>query len=685
MRRLGQSLVIVVLVGLIAWASSFAPSVLRDLGENNADGLFGADRQLVYPLDNTRPTRFIFSTPQSKVRIITHAEISPNAALAVDQRYRYDVIIEARDTEGDVLERRKLSFATRLLMIQGRDKRSVSSVSYEENDVVPTAADITFVDLPRPAAALYITSPSHNTGVSGVAARVYERMPISEQRLRTAWARLSPADRIELTRDSALPAAMLTDAERRRLIQNRWSPVGPQGVFGRDYRTRTLFVREGGTTAAAPDVNNEARIGRHGATEYAATPGEPIVFAVRHVGDSATPFRLTIRTPRLGDVSVRYELRNALGAASHAGALKLLKSASGDQLDGIALAAPNTFYFNLSVGMSTLAVVANGPVVVTAANRPPDIVPTTLVPVPQGDTIAGPNWYPIAALAGGTPVMLQSGPEAPAAVDTADDDRSWQGLDPVNSPLSRDFYVPAGANAAPSDVFTPVKVGEQTLQFVQSDNSDTSSPRLLYLQGRRATASLAGTVDAAQWFDERVASLSGKLPLAALTPGQHRVAIMPNAGARLFMSHIAPNPGSLRERRFSQLEDGRARFIVVKSTKDTELVAINLLTKPGVGGVVNVSIEGPTSGVGPHTGWTPRKRTFVVAPGLADPRVVGVGQPGAFAAERRLLVPLRADLPPGRYDIAIQFSKAAGYVHLNHRILQATDRRDLFVEEESGS
>ena len=673
---------IVILLGLLGWAGLFVPGVWRDLGRNNADGLLEADRQLVYQLDNERPTRFIFSSPQSTIRIITHAEITPDAAKRLDQRYRYDVIVEARGTDGEVLERRKLSFATRLLMIQRRDKPALQAVSYAENDVVPTAADVTFLDLPRKAAALYITTGSQTSGVRGAAARVYEREPISQQRLRTAWARLSAADRAELTRDSALPAEMLTDAERRRLIVNRWSPVGPQGVFGRDYQARTLYVREGDGTPAAPVETIPTRAGTPGATTYITRPGEPILFAVRHVGDSATPFRLTVRPPHLGAVAVRFELRDAAGAACKAGALTLIRSASADQVDGIALAAPNSFYFNLPAGISTLAVIADGPVVVSAANRPPGIVPTTRVPAPNA---AGPNWYPIPASAGGTPVTLQSGTETPQPVEVANEDRSWERLTPQNSLASRDFYLAAGANAEAGDVFTPIRAGTQTLQFASSASIELAAPRLLYLQGGQATASLTGTIDGSPWFDERVASLSGTVPLAAVSPGRHLVAIMPHSGARVFLSHIAPNANSLHERRFAQLAAGRARFVLVKSSTTMELVAINLMTRPGIGGVVNVAIEGPGGSAGPHTGWTPRQRAFVVAPAPADPRVVGVGQPGAFAAERRLLVPLRADLPPGRYTIAIQFTGVGGgYVRLNHRILQATERRDLFVEEESG-
>lgn len=687
MRHLGRALLMFLLLPPLAAAVWFGWEFWRDLSGGGAGRFAGAERQIVFPLDDDQATRFVFSAPQRSVRIVTHAELAAPATRNLDQRYRYAIVIETLARGGEVIDRRRLEFATRVLLAPGPDGALAPASAYAEADLIPSAADVTLIDLPRAAKALRIRSAGRQAGVSGVAARVYERMPISERQLRTAWSRLSATEKKELTRGSAVPADLLSEAERRALLKNRWSPVGPQGA---DYRVRTLYVRDvpavlpGQASAATPDAPAPPTGARMGVS-WLAGPGAPLVFPVSHVGDSATPFRLTLRSKRRSGASVRYELLNEGGAVAAAGSLLLRDAPSDDRQGTTPLGAPSVFWFNLPPRIRAIRIIASIPVAVSAANRPPDLAPVVLVPERQVEGNTGPTWFPVDPAAGAKSVALVLGPGKSSVSDPPEGGRGWQRLEPVGRPLLREIYVPVGTDPNPDNVFTPLASGIGTLSFVAPNGSAAVRPRLLYLRDQPGLLELSGTIDGEAWFSERVASISGTLPLDPVTPGRHAVTIAPALGARLYVTYLPPGRDSLRERRFVQLRPGETRFAVEKKSAGAELVVVHLLLPPGDRRALSLSIDGAATEIGPHDGWTPRRRRFSVAPGAADRRIHAVGDPDALGVERRLLVPLRADLPPGRYRITITLGRGSvGYGLLTHRTPGTKERRDIVLEEEIG-
>lgn len=689
MRGLLRAAILLLPVSFVAWALWLGWSTWRDLPGSDGARLAGADRHIVYALDDRRATQFVFSSLQRNVRIVTHAELEPIAARHPDQRYRYGVIVEALARGGEVIDRRRLEFATRVLLAPGPNGALAPASAYAEANLIPSAADVMLIELRRPAAVMRIRSAGRQAGVRGVAVRVYERTPKSERQLRTAWSRLSAAERADLARGSSVPAELLSKAERRALLENRWSAVGPKGVEGGQYRARVLYVRDVPATAAVrsdpadPKPSSPLQPGARAGSAWFAGPGAPLVFPVSHVGDSATPFRLSLRLTSGRGVSARYELLDEAGAVLAAGPLAHCHVLSGDRLGGTPLAGPCIFWFNLATNVRAIRIVASAPLVVSAANRPPDLAPIVFVPERQVEANAGPSWFAVKPATGPKPVAIVLGPKRSALVDPPEAARGWRRLEPEGRPLMRDIYVPVGTDPDPESVFTPIASGRRTLSFVAPLASAAVAPRLLYLRDRTGLVVLVGTIDGEAWFSERVASISGTLPLDPTTRGPHTVTIAPASTVSLYLTHLPSGPDSLRERRFVHLRPGATRFVVDKTSSGTELVALHVLLPPGGRRDLGVAIGGPPTGTGPHSGWTPRRRRFSVMPGAADRRIHAIGEARSLGLEQRLLLPLRADLPPGRYPITITLGPGpSGYSFLSHRTPGATDRRDVVLEEE---
>ncbi|KIX18082.1 hypothetical protein [Paracoccus sp. 228] len=260
MRLLGRLLILFVVLGLGAGGIAGLRPVIDTLtfGKEEAQPEEQASRSVVYPLGTERWTRFPFSNPPRHVRLLVNASVPPGATGDMNGAWRYAIEYQIVDATGAVLREDVLHLSTRLLAyIDPATQETMSGARYADHDALPTAADLVTLDLgqvPGAAAlrARFVSgAPTADTAVvAGAAVRIYERRPVRESRLPAAWARLSPEDRTMLGRSSVFGAPLLTSEERAWLIRNNWLPIGPSGVGGVDFETRTL-ISLGGDQADA--------------------------------------------------------------------------------------------------------------------------------------------------------------------------------------------------------------------------------------------------------------------------------------------------------------------------------------------------------------------------------------------------------------------------------------------------
>jgi hypothetical protein len=244
MRTLGRLLVVLVLIGFaaagvhVAWRSLADAFVVEERAE--------APRvpSPAYALDSERWTRFPFSAPARQVRLVTNADVPPDA-LEEAESWRYGVQYRIADIRGRALREGVLHLTAQLPHFgDPQTGDAVPAAIYAAGSDLPTSSRVSLLDIGGETGAheIQLRAAGLEDGVRGVSARVYERRPFREGRTEVAWQRLSPGDRERLARASVYPAALLGIQERARLLRNAWFPVGPSGVEGVDYRLRTLLT-----------------------------------------------------------------------------------------------------------------------------------------------------------------------------------------------------------------------------------------------------------------------------------------------------------------------------------------------------------------------------------------------------------------------------------------------------------
>lgn len=203
-----------------------------------------AQPSLIYQL-RRKPTAFVFSRPQELVRILTNAEFRPGVS-----EPRYGFLIEALDDAGVVVWKREIFARSIPLFVRDSRERLVPHVFLTEGGALTlSAADVTLVDFGMPVREIHLTSRGTDGALGRILARVQEQRPLSKRQMEIGWLRLSEDERAQLTAGSPLGPWLTSHAERQRLFAQRWLPVGPSGIEGRDYLQTVLYERNGPAVA----------------------------------------------------------------------------------------------------------------------------------------------------------------------------------------------------------------------------------------------------------------------------------------------------------------------------------------------------------------------------------------------------------------------------------------------------
>lgn len=199
-----------------------------------------AERSIGYML-RAHPTSFVFSRPQQIVRIVTNAEMAPTAKFPI-----YGIMVEALDSAGQTISRQRIFARSIQLFVHDARKRPVPrSFRLDNNGATLSAGDVALIDFGQPVSAVRIAAVLRENDVSGVIVRVQEHRPVSARQLAIGWDRASASDRAEMGTGNPLPPALISEPSRQRLLKSRWRPVGPAGVYGRDYAQVVLYERRG--------------------------------------------------------------------------------------------------------------------------------------------------------------------------------------------------------------------------------------------------------------------------------------------------------------------------------------------------------------------------------------------------------------------------------------------------------
>jgi hypothetical protein len=196
------------------------------------------------------------------LRLVSNASIRDLAAARrahvqdPGKRWQYGLKLELLDAQGQLLELRQLQLAANLLEVKRPDGLISGPAFYLENGLTPLAGETNALNLQGIAGSvkrLRLSLTGLDPAISDVVLRLYQSHSDASNKP-YQWQRLSPQQQEELARTSVHDKALLQAHEKHNLIRNSAQALGPNGMEGRDYQVRDVYLllENDGEVQAAP-------------------------------------------------------------------------------------------------------------------------------------------------------------------------------------------------------------------------------------------------------------------------------------------------------------------------------------------------------------------------------------------------------------------------------------------------
>ena len=214
------------------------------------DGLDQALPSQVYFLETNRWLNFDIPGDTTMVRLISNASVSRDNRAPSGTQWPYAIEYQVCNRKGSLLASGAYHFKGRqLVFIDNRTGKPVEVNSYLDRGITPLGGRRWFFNLKSDptitnAQVLRVRLHSSHPDLLEVAARVYFQSRIPERKLAYRWNRLSDDQKRDLARGNVYSFEGLTTQEKHGLLRFHWLVAAPEGIPGRDFRRRILFIRD---------------------------------------------------------------------------------------------------------------------------------------------------------------------------------------------------------------------------------------------------------------------------------------------------------------------------------------------------------------------------------------------------------------------------------------------------------
>lgn len=204
-----------------------------------------SDPSVVYVLGKDRWTEFNIPHGISLLRVVTNPTLPSNLRVDPALSWPYTLQYEFLDSGGNVLLRRDYSYRASLRQYQDQTTGArFSSSFYLEPKLMPTDGHIVtlnLLNLPQ-VASLRVKILQADPAILDVAFRAYMEEKVPDFRIAHRWLRLSDEQKAKLAKGNVYTQDLLAENEIRNLLRGQEHPLGPAGIAGRSYHSRTMYV-----------------------------------------------------------------------------------------------------------------------------------------------------------------------------------------------------------------------------------------------------------------------------------------------------------------------------------------------------------------------------------------------------------------------------------------------------------
>ncbi|MGH8584234.1 MAG: hypothetical protein ACREWG_15965 [Gammaproteobacteria bacterium] len=251
------TLTLLLAVAVVIW--QFGPALLPDSIPSSAvperwksDLVDRADPSTGYVLTYGRKLSFTVPSGTPLIKLVSNANLRDFAAAKREhganpaRRWKYALHVEIRGAANRLFSRRTYHYRSDFTETLDASGRSYTSVFYLREPDTPLNGRSTALELSgiEGDADLSVRLEALDAALSSVLLRVYLPARTDERRLAHLWGHISDKQKVTLARGSIYPPELLREEEKRNLLRHRRQPLGPAGLAGLDFESRTLYVLE---------------------------------------------------------------------------------------------------------------------------------------------------------------------------------------------------------------------------------------------------------------------------------------------------------------------------------------------------------------------------------------------------------------------------------------------------------
>jgi hypothetical protein len=187
---------------------------------------------------------FPFEFKGNLLRIVTNANLPRDINLKRDEDWQYSIRYQVTDRDGDMLLDRTHHLRSKVTFYRDDRWGEFTSSFYTEPDIVPADSREFRINIShlRDADAIRFKLLQKDKDIKDISIRVYIRYEPKKKVPGYMWRRFSEKKKERMAMGNVYPHQLLTDFEKKQLLQRQWRPLGPLGAQGKDFTARKLYV-----------------------------------------------------------------------------------------------------------------------------------------------------------------------------------------------------------------------------------------------------------------------------------------------------------------------------------------------------------------------------------------------------------------------------------------------------------
>ncbi len=203
---------------------------------------------LTYQLESENWLTFNLMGFDKEIKVVSNAELPLGVSMTTEDRWLYSIEYQVLDDDNRLLFEGQISQKTgQKIFIDELTQIQYVSSSYYPATLNPLDSRLYMINLRgfNNPTKLRLRMQSLQSPLVGVIARVYHRVPVATSKLDYQWQRMGIEKKNNLAKASVYQSQLqlLREEEKKLLMNNLWTPMGPLGINDRDYKTKKLYVK----------------------------------------------------------------------------------------------------------------------------------------------------------------------------------------------------------------------------------------------------------------------------------------------------------------------------------------------------------------------------------------------------------------------------------------------------------